>query len=110
MSFSDVLQFREQRLFSEIPGIYTSTKEDPNAIRAAIRMRDLIDPDDLRWAVDMTVKRYPYFCVELRRTEKDGWMFTQNSRPVILRHFREGAALNSPESNHHMLAFSWFDN
>ena len=33
-------------------------------------MRDLIDPEVLRHAVDTTMKRYPYFCVELQK--KDG--------------------------------------
>jgi hypothetical protein len=32
-------------------------------------MRDLIDPDCLRAAVDITMKRYPYFCVELKKKE-----------------------------------------
>ncbi len=30
-------------------------------------MRDLIVPDVLRHAVDTTMERYPYFCVELQK-------------------------------------------
>ena len=53
----------EQKLFTELRPLYVTTKESPNEIRIRIRMRDLIDPEILRRAVDMTMKRYPYFCV-----------------------------------------------
>ena len=59
----------EQKLFTEIRPLYVTTKENPHVIRARVRMRDLIDPDDLRYAVDTTMKRYPYFCVELQKKE-----------------------------------------
>ena len=49
----------EQKLFTELRPLYITTKESPNEIRIRIRMRDLIDPEILRRAVDMTMKRYP---------------------------------------------------
>ena len=60
----------EQKLFTELRPLYVTTKESPNDIRIRIRMRDLIAPDVLRHAVDSTMERYPYFCVELQK--KDG--------------------------------------
>ena len=63
----------EQKLFSELRPLYVTTKESPNEIRIRIRMRDLIAPDILRHAVDITMERYPYFCVELQN--KDGQYF-----------------------------------
>ncbi len=60
----------EQKLFTELRPLYTTSKERPNEIRIRIRMRDLIAPDVLRHAVDTTMERYPYFCVELQK--KDG--------------------------------------
>ena len=46
-------------------------------------MRDLIDPDVLRHAVDTTMQRYPYFCVELQK--KDGqYIFADNYRPIVI--------------------------
>ncbi len=62
----------EQVLFSEMRPLYVTTKERPQDIRIRIRMRDLIDPEALRRAVDTTMKRYPYFCVEL---EKNGIVY-----------------------------------
>ena len=100
----------ERELFSELNGIYKTTKETPYVIRLRIRMRDLIDPETLRHAVDKTMERYPYFCVELRRTEDGRCVFVDNPRPVAITNSLHGVDLNSPESNYHMIAFCWQDN
>ena len=52
-------EIMEQKLFTELRTLYTTTKETPAVIRIRIRMRDLIDPVILRKAVDTTMKRYP---------------------------------------------------
>lgn len=99
----------EQKLFTELRPLYVTTKESPTEIRIRIRMRDLIDPESLRHAVDMTMKRYPYFCVELQKKE-DGYYFVENHRPVVITDSLHGVALNSEESNYHMIAFCRQDN
>lgn len=72
----------EQKLFSELRPLYVTSRENPNEIRIRIRMRDLIDPDILRRAVDTTMQRYPYFRVELQK--KDGqYIFAENLRPKV---------------------------
>ena len=94
----------EQKLFTELRALYATTKESPSEIRIQIRMRDPIEPDVLRHAVDMTMKRYPYFCVELQK--RDGqYVFAENHRPVVIADSAEGVELNSEESNYHMIAF-----
>lgn len=99
----------EQILFTELRPLYVTSKENPNEIRIRIRMRDLIDPDILRRAVDTTMERYPYFCVELQK--KDGqYIFAENRRPVVITNTLHGVELNSAESNYHMIAFCWHDN
>lgn len=99
----------EQKLFTELRPLYVTTKESPNEIRIRIRMRDLIDPEILRRAVDMTMKRYPYFCVELQK--KDGrYVFAENHRPVVITDSLHGVDLNSEKSNYHMIAFCRQDN
>ncbi|MBR6199148.1 MAG: hypothetical protein IKQ61_02660 [Spirochaetales bacterium] len=45
----------EQKLFMEVRPLYVTSKERPNMISIRIRMRDLIDPNILRHAVDMTM-------------------------------------------------------
>ena len=99
----------EQKLFTELRPLYITTKESPNEIRIRIRMRDLIDPEILRRAVDMTMKRYPYFCVELQKKE-GRYVFAENHRPVVITDSLHGVDLNSEDSNYHMIAFCRKDN
>ena len=99
----------EQKLFTELRTLYTTTKEAPAEIRIRIRMRDLIDPAILRRAVDTTMERYPYFCVELQKKE-GGFVYAENHRPVVISDSLHGAELNSEETNYHMIAFCWQDN
>ena len=99
----------EQKLFTELRTLYTTTKEAPAEIRIRIRMRDLIDPEILRRAVDTTMERYPYFCVELQKKE-GGFVYAENHRPVVISDSLHGAELNSEETNYHMIAFCLQDN
>lgn len=99
----------EQKLFTEIRSLYMSSKEHPHSIRIRIRMRDLIDPEVLRSAVDTTMRRYPYFCVELERRDGD-FYFVENHRPIVVTNSLAGTELNSEDSNYHMIAFHWKDN
>ena len=99
----------EQKLFTEIGNLYDTSRENPIVIRIKVRMRDLIDPDALRYAVDTSMRRYPYFCVELRK--KDGaYIFAENTRQIVISHSARGVELNSKSSNYHMVAFAWIDN
>ena len=99
----------EQKLFTELRPLYVTSRESPNEIRIRIRMRDLIDPIILRHAVDTTMERYPYFLVELRKKDKH-YVFMENHRPVVITNSLHGVALNSADSNFHMIAFCWQDN
>lgn len=99
----------EQKLFTEMCPLYVTSKASPHEIRIRIRMRDLIDAGALRHAVDTTMQRFPYFCVELRK--RDGqYIFAENPRPVVITNSLRGVALNSEASNYHMIAFCWQDN
>ena len=99
----------EQKLFTEVRPLYVTTRENPHVIRARVRMRDLIDPEAFRHAVDTTMQRYPYFCVELQRRDGD-FYFAENHRPVVITNSLHGVELNSADSNFHMIAFCWQDN
>ena len=99
----------EQKLFTELRPLYTTSKESPNEIRIRIRMRDLIDSDVLRHAVDSTMERYPYFRVELQK-KGEQYIFAENHRPVVITNSLHGVDLNTEDSNYHMIAFCWEDN
>ena len=93
-----------RKLFTELRTIYSGH----NIIRIRIRMRDLIDPGALRYAVDTTMKRYPYFCVEIKRDPE--LYYDENTRPVVITSSLSGVMLNSEESNFHLISFSYTDN
>lgn len=63
----------ERRLFTELRSFYESFMSRPEKNHSLseykIRMRDLIDPDVLNRAVHTTMRRYPYFCVELHKND-----------------------------------------
>ena len=99
----------EQKLFTELRPLYTTSKESPNEIRIRIRMRDLIDSDVLRHAVDSTMERYPYFRVELQK-KGEQFIFAENHRPVVITNSLHGVDLNTEDSNFHMIAFCFQDN
>ncbi|MBQ9001770.1 MAG: hypothetical protein IJ087_07965 [Eggerthellaceae bacterium] len=99
----------DQKLFTETRPLYVTSRESPHVIRCRIRMRDLIDSEAFRHAVDTTMQRYPYFCVELQRKNGD-FYFAENHRPIVITNSLQGVELNSADSNFHMIAFCWQDN
>ena len=99
----------EQTLFTELRPLYETTKENSNEIRLRIRMRDLIEPDVLRRAVDLAMQRYPYFLVQLQKKGGE-YIFAENHRPVVISDSLHGMELNTAQSNYHMIAFCRQDN
>ena len=98
----------EQNITNGFRVLYGTRKENPHDIRARIRLCDPIDPSVFRNAVDHTMRRYPYFCVELQK--RDGqYVFAENPRPVVVCDSLYGVELNSEESNYHMISFSCKD-
>lgn len=97
-----------QKLYTELRSLYSLSWGKCNAMRTRVRMRDLVDPEALRHAVDMTMKRYPYFCVELKKAEE--YYLAENDRPIVITHSLTGVELNTAESNYHLVSFSWSDN
>lgn len=95
----------EQKLSIALQTLYSTRRDDPHAIRMMIRLCDPIDRSVLRKAVDMTMQRYPYFCVRLRKKGRQ-YVFAENTQPVVISDTLKGTELNSESSNYHMIAFS----
>ena len=88
----------EQKLSIALQTLYSTRRDDPHAIRMMIRLRDPIDRSVLRKAVDMTMQRYPYFCVRLRKKGRQ-YVFAENTQPVVISDTLKGTELNSESSN-----------
>lgn len=97
-----------QILFSEYRVLYMLNQGKSWVMRIRVRMRDLVDADVMRNAVDITAKRYPYFCVELKKNEE--YYLEENKRPIVITNNLLGVTLNSEESNYHLISFSYADN
>ena len=95
----------KQRLFTEILPIYKSRTNHSYTIRIRIRMKDRVDSALLRDAVDITMRRYPYFCVRLR-DEGNGFVFVDNPSPVVLADATHGTVLGAESANGHLISFS----
>ena len=95
----------QQKLTAALQTLYSTRKDAPHLIRMMMQMSDPIDRAVLRSAVDVTMQRYPYFCVELRKNDGQ-YVFEHNTRPVVISDTLGGTELNSESSNYHMIAFS----
>lgn len=98
----------DQKLFTELRTLYSLNWGKCNVIRIRVRMRDLVEAEALRHAVDITMKRYSYFCVELKKAVE--YYFAENDRPIVITNSLSGLELNTAASNYHLLSFSWKDN
>ena len=99
----------KQKLYTAIRTLYASKRGFPNVCVLKVEMKDKVDGEMLNRAAEQTMKRYPYFCVELKKEDGADY-FVDNPRPVRVVHGREGVPLNSEESGFHFLEFYWYDN
>ena len=100
--------FKNYRLFSELRSLYSASEDYRRTMRISFRLKDKINVTSLTYAINMVQKRYPYFCVELKKDD-DGFYFTKNNRDIILTNKNKDILLNSEESNYHLISFQYSD-
>ena len=98
--------FKEYRLFSECRSLFASTEDYRRTLRIKFKLNDKINIPSLSHALKMVQKRYPYFCVELKRDD-NGFYFIKNDRDIILTDSTKNIILNSEESNYHLISFQY---
>ncbi len=99
----------KRALYSEVRTIYETSEADPHTYRLTIKLKDLVDGEVLRQAVDLTMQRYPYFCVRLCAGE-DGLYFEDNPEPVPVFLGKGRIVLGSEETSGHLMAFCYWKN
>ena len=99
----------KRRLFSELRTIYETTDADPHTFRITIKLKDLVDGELLRKAVEKTMQRYPYFRVRIVM-DADKPCFDDNSAPVPVLHTDQRTVLGSDQTSGHMLCFCYWNN
>ena len=90
------------------PMLYMSTPEHPNTMGVCIVLKESVDEDILRNAVEDLRVRFPYFYVKAVPFGND-LAVADNSLPMTVRNTWEPINLNSKESNFHLAAWKFED-
>jgi hypothetical protein len=75
-------------------------------VRLHLRLDQQVDPILMRAALDKTAKRYPYFCITLKKNDKE-YYYEENNAPVALIHTDQRVTLGSEETNGQIWAVSY---
>lgn len=89
--------------------MYMLSENFNNIIRLQLVLKENIDFDILKRALDTTVKRYPYFCVKLE-IQDESYVLTENKLPMVICKDDELITIGSKDSNYHLVAVSYKDN
>ncbi len=98
-----------RELCTQLETFYETNASEPNTFRQTLTLKDPIDGEIFRKAVDETMKRYPYFQVIL---EMEGGkpVFRSNPKRVPVLHTCERTVLGSAQTDGHLLCFCYWDN
>ena len=77
-------------------------------VRFHLRLDERIRKDAMRIALDRTAERYPYFCVSVKKSDKEIY-YAENRAPAALLHSSEPPVLNTAQTNGHIWAVSYED-
>ena len=80
-----------------------ATSSGSYTFRIHLRLDHQIDAEKMRMALDQAAKRYPYFCVRLKKNERE-FYYEPNDNPVALLHTSKPITLGAPETNGHIWA------
>ena len=87
-------------LYATARGSYT--------VRLHLGLDQNVDPEAMRRALDQTAERYPYFCVTLKKNEKE-FYYERNESPVALLNTDKMITLGTQETNGHIWAVCYKD-
>ena len=88
--------------------IYAADSQLRNTLRIGIFFREKVNIDAMREAAERAAKRFPFFKIKMTR-DGEKYVFEPNDAPFVFSRGRRPVKLNGPESNGHLVAFSWED-
>ena len=102
-----------KKLLSERFYLTWAGEEMSWTVRMTLKMRDVVNGNLLRQAVELARQRYPYYQVKLGIRKDDAgteyFVYEDNSEPWVVSEGEMPVQLIGPESNHHLLAFCYWD-
>ena len=88
------------------PVLNLSDPEHHNTVGAFLTLKDPVDGDILRSAVDALRTRFPYFYVRAANSEKDGTP-VPNDLPMTVRNTWDPISFNTEAANFHLAAWKY---
>ena len=64
--------------------LYQSEKYFAHSVRIHVRMKDEVDINVLDKAVNLAIRRYPYFAVRVTVDEDGGYILVPNDRKIVV--------------------------
>lgn len=89
--------------------LYALNNDFNNTFRMAINLKETINYNTLKKALDTAIKRYPYFSVKVVKCE-NGFDVVKNDEPMIIANTSEPPYLGTESVNHHFVSVSYEDN
>ena len=77
-------------------------------VRLKLRLRDKIDDEILKGAVDKTRQRYPYLCVRMKK-DNENFYYEENPAPISVLHTDSSISLNTEETNFHVWCVCYYE-
>jgi len=87
---------------------YNLSPKEAITVQYVIEMKEKIDGESLRQALDITMMRYPYLAKRIV-VKDDGYHLVENDLPVVIKPTHHIIPLCGPDANYHQLAFSYSD-
>ena len=95
--------------YKATPLFYGANENFKGTVRFVVELKEDVDFEPLRYAVEQVKKRYPYFSVQIKE-ENEAFVLVDNDRPFVISLDGASKCLNSEESNYHLVAFGLKDN
>ena len=96
-----------QSFFCDTLDYYCLNENISKSFRYIVQMKENVDGDVLRKALDITMTRYPYLKKRIVADEK-GYMLEDNDLPLVVKESDEPMTLCGAESNYHLFALTYF--
>lgn len=96
-----------ESFFCDTLDYYCINEQISKSFRYILHMKDDVDGDALRKALDVTMTRYPYLRKRIVADEK-GYSLEYNDLPLVVKESDEPMTLGGPEANYHLFGLTYF--
>ncbi|MCQ2156337.1 MAG: hypothetical protein MJY57_03955 [Bacteroidales bacterium] len=96
-----------ESFFCDTLDYYCLNESISKSFRYIIKMKEEVDGEVLRQALDITMKRYPYLKKRIIADEK-GYTLAGNDLPLVVKESDKPMVLCGSESNYHLLGLTYY--